>query len=897
MNTGAKWWKFDFHAHTPASFDYVNSNNITPKDWLLKCMSQKIDCVAITDHNNGEFIDKVREVYQSLNKYASYFRELYIFPGVEITVQGGVHILAILDISKTSSDIATLLGACGYTGELGQSGTCTSKSITDVIKIISESGAIAVPAHINENKGLFTKITDGNTLKTILNHPKLYVAEITDSTYINSHNNNSLPELYNSEKTNWSFIFGSDSHKLDEIGRRWTWIKMGYPSLEGLKLALLDGDLSIKRSDEYTENPNTFPALFIKNLQIKDAQYCGNGIPLEIEFSPWLNCIIGGRGSGKSTIIEFLRIVYRRTEELDFNRKLEENFYDFFRIPANREQKGVLREQTQIISNLLKDETSFLLQWSQDSSLKPILVKNTLNQFIISEGDIFSRFPIRIYSQKQIFEMANSPEALLHIIDDSPDINYPEWKEKFDQLCAEYRSIKSKIRELNTYITNEANIIGTLEDIKKKISILEKNKKSDILKKYQKTRNEKKEILAFQESIQANVDSLKNISIELITPNKKIIDDSNDAEELQKIIDKFTSLSTDYNNQLNSIKTNLISINEKFQTEISKSQWQVNTKQIKTEYASFVEELKKLGIHNPNEYDLLIQSKLNAETKLKKINYYKKNQEDLQKEADAILVKILKQRTLLTKKRKKFLDKILSNNPFIKIEIIECGNTKNLEIEFRNLINREAGFNDDISDILKKLDNNFTYDSLKKMKDTIKKINSEKTERIPRDKRFHSYIQEKMTDEMLDNLDLWFPQDAVQISYSRDNTFVPIEQGSPGQKTAAILAFILSYGNEPIILDQPEDDLDNHLITDLVVNQIRANKNRRQIIIVTHNPNIVVNGDAEKLIALDFRNGQIQISSDGCLQDRNIRKEICTIMEGGKDALKQRYRRINIEGV
>ena len=110
-----------------------------------------------------------------------------------------------------------------------------------------------------------------------------------------------------------------------------------------------------------------------------------------------------------------------------------------------------------------------------------------------------------------------------------------------------------------------------------------------------------------------------------------------------------------------------------------------------------------------------------------------------------------------------------------------------------------------------------------------------------------------------------------------------------------MLAFLLAHGEEPLILDQPEDDLDNHLIYDLVVRQIRENKLRRQIIVVTHNPNIVVNGDAEMLHALDFRQGQCVVAQSGSLQEKDMREEICRVMEGGREAFDRRYRRLGPE--
>ena len=163
-----------------------------------------------------------------------------------------------------------------------------------------------------------------------------------------------------------------------------------------------------------------------------------------------------------------------------------------------------------------------------------------------------------------------------------------------------------------------------------------------------------------------------------------------------------------------------------------------------------------------------------------------------------------------------------------------------------------------------------------------------------KDRRFVSHIQ-GLEPEKIDRILCWFPDDSLDVKYSlRDGeSFKPVEQGSPGQKTAALLAFILSYGNEPLVLDQPEDDLDNHLIYDLIVTQLREIKQKRQVLVVTHNANIVVNGDAENVIALDVRSGQTRIVTQGGLQEPSIRDEICRVMEGGKEAFDQRYKRIN----
>ena len=99
-----------------------------------------------------------------------------------------------------------------------------------------------------------------------------------------------------------------------------------------------------------------------------------------------------------------------------------------------------------------------------------------------------------------------------------------------------------------------------------------------------------------------------------------------------------------------------------------------------------------------------------------------------------------------------------------------------------------------------------------------------------------------------------------------------------------------------MILDQPEDDLDNAVVYDLIVKQIQNSRSRRQIIVVTHNPNIVVNGDADLVHELHFEGGQIHLTSSGGLEEKRTREGICTIREGGSKAFLMRYKRIRPEG-
>jgi len=219
------------------------------------------------------------------------------------------------------------------------------------------------------------------------------------------------------------------------------------------------------------------------------------------------------------------------------------------------------------------------------------------------------------------------------------------------------------------------------------------------------------------------------------------------------------------------------------------------------------------------------------------------------------------------------------------------------------MLNREeGGFDRDIDALLDELNKAGNREqAVMQLKARMHEIADSQGEAAGvQDQRFATHIRRLRENqpETLDRLDVWYPKDGLNVGYSPKGDgrgFQSIETGSPGQRTAALLAFLMSYGDDPIILDQPEDDLDNALISDLIVKQLREMKQKRQVIVVTHNSNIVVNGDAELISALSVDRGQTRHTS-GCLQDQEIRNKICDIMEGGRDAFEQRYERIHEKG-
>ena len=257
-----------------------------------------------------------------------------------------------------------------------------------------------------------------------------------------------------------------------------------------------------------------------------------------------------------------------------------------------------------------------------------------------------------------------------------------------------------------------------------------------------------------------------------------------------------------------------------------------------------------------------------------------------------------------------FLNRYLNDNDTIQIEILPLCDQYDLDSRFRSTIgktdntfvsdiydpDKETGFlyilNRELESITQNSNNNLddVFTTFDTFKSDLSNFSSGEVFTQKLNKRFIDFLT-TMNPNAFDSISSWFPEDKLKIKFYDGKKFKDVSQGSAGQKASAILSFLLSYGSEPLILDQPEDDLDNGLITSLIVSKLHKSKKERQIIVVTHNPNIVVNGDSEYVIALEEK-GQINVNASGALQESGVRKNVCEIMEGGELALQKRYKRM-----
>jgi len=934
--SGSRWWKVDLHAHTPASMCSVWHTagiKLQPEDWLRQYMSAGVDCVAVTDHNTGEWIDPLKQAYSQMKaEGATGFRELSLFPGVELTVNGGIHVLAVFDCDADASSIHALLGAVGYNGTFGSSDACSRKSLVEVIEEIAKRGALAIPAHVDDKKGLLqVKVTeegkdshesvlDPTTLRQALNSPAILAIEVVDRT-------RAKPDLFHQAKRGWPAVVGTDWHGEGGAGKppgsRFTWIKMARPSLDGLRLALLDGEIfSVLRHDEVPGggHPNRTPEDWIERIEISGAQVMGRCAPASLPFSPWMTALVGGRGTGKSTVVHLLRAALGREDEvsqLPNESEPRQTLRRFLTVPAKRGDVGGLTTDTAVSVKYIHRGSKYVVSWHGG---RPTRVEEYQEDGTLVEAasqEVLSRFPVRIFSQGQVLALADESDALLSLLDDGAGLN--ELKREIEEKTSQYLSLCARVREQRQKASDRDRILARHQDTCQKISAFEQAQHAEVLKSHKKRVQQTEFIESELRRTSRLADEIDALAPQFAATKLEdgLFDDEDAAEESalaawRSFQDAVAAASCGAAGAAKDLRKAA----DYLRGASIDGELGGRAREAAEAYRKLVEELEQRGVSDSAQYGPLLVERTSLEAALRALEELASATAELQREADACRSVLLKMRTRLQDERTHFLTQALGGNHFVRMKLIPFGTgAAAAESGFRSALGvTDERFRSEILDessdpprgCLAKLFEGVPEQYEERRVELLLRIDELQKALMATASggeesfggKFSGNLQRqyKAQPEALDRLMLWSPADHILVEYSPagdGKNFRSARLGSPGQRSAAMLAFLLAYGTEPLVLDQPEDDLDNHLIYDLIVRQLRDGKRSRQIIVVTHNPNVVVNGDAELVHAMDVLNGQCVLATTGAFQDVAVREEICRVMEGGREAFDRRFHRLS----
>jgi ABC-type lipoprotein export system ATPase subunit len=906
MAKGLWYRNIDLHVHTPASNCFLDKT-ITPEAIIQQAISVGLNAIAITDHNTATWIDRI--------KVAAKGTKLTVFPGVEITVEPGVHVLAIFPEDRTGNHITDLLAELGLGADTrdNPNAVVTSLGIQGVLAKIEDNGALAVLAHIDAKKGVWNELKgSGQTLVQLWNSEKFAAAEIVGD---------KLPPELTRDPFQYrpAFYWASDNpdkadptkHSIQGIGNRFSRFKLDDPiSWEGLRHCFQDPDVRIQRGEKGAIN---FKHPVLERITIDGGFLTGLDINL---LTPNLNAIIGGRGTGKSSLLELIRYAF------DIDAKTEAN---------GRQAKEMINSERIFppgslitIYFTLTDGTKYRVE--RRAKQQPMVYRVDGEEPIdVKPSELC---PLQVYGQKEIYEISKNPSFQLNLLDNYIADDLKPLKQQEIEILRLLRDNAVEILHLDEDIASAQEWLSRLGGIKEELRRMERNdfvKKIEQKKFYDQeqhlinqTEGELEHLLddidGFIETHHLDADQLVQSSLEL--PNHDLFET---LSQLLKAID------FDLTKSLHQLSTRVAK--KWSEANPQRTGWKTAYETQERTYQELLKEFQ--GSEDADRYIQLLKRKtelqerdrevkrqkskvvnlhLTRDQLLNQLRTIRRNKYDIRSTKAEELTKALNKKVRITvypqgnrEPYKEYLQGLLSGlnvrNPYkedlaqAEAEIPERepqrpttinGETTYLvpriphyfdPIDLAHAISIEQTRSDEGESILK---NNFKIDSDGMLRNIAGLTQNQ--------------LYELETHEIED-----LPIIELQLA-SGDLGYRELGTLSVGQRCTALLSLVLLESPAPLVIDQPEDDLDNQFIFDQIVATLRSEKEKRQFIIATHNANIPVSGDAELIIVLhaDVSHGAIKEDGMGSIDNEAIKQSVELLLEGGEAAFKIRKEKYGI---
>ncbi len=856
FQNGSAWVRADFHMHTEADkeFSYQPGNTSFSTDFIAALKAANIRVAIIANHNKFD-----RDEFKALAKAAKK-EEILILPGLELSVKdgsNGIHMLVVfkndwITNTENTNYIQSFLnvafaGQANFENENGRSNHDLNETIRELDKFGRDY--FLVCAHVEANNGLWGGLSGGrlgelgkseNFRERCLGFQKVKTNDkrVQVKTW--------LGDWYPAE------LEGCDCKSIEDIGKgKQVFLKIGAFTFEAVKFALLD------QANRVSSQPAKIEHSYLKRVAFEGDKLNGRAI----DFSPELNTFIGIRGSGKSTILEALRYA------LDI---------DFGKNAADREYKEGS------IKNALGSGGKITLT-AVDRHKQEYEVRRILGE----QPDVY----VTGHLQPGI----NIRETVIHkpIYFGQKDLS--NTGQGFENDLVE-KLVGERLIEIRQAITHQRQIVVELTRRLEKLSdVGEKEKEYQAKIQDAEFRLKTYKAHGVEEKLQKQVDyeqdsrTLKDLSafvagylLELEDFIARYSDDyasrsSYTSKENSEFFTEVFRIFDRVNNgfkEISKIAGQTKIAAAELREEVKKFDGIKNT--LKEQFAEVArklsDELKSSGVTaiEPNEFLKLRKTIENGKQILAALGKEKEQRSTLQNQLLAALTALNEQWHEEFKMIKQQLDLINEQETALQIEIEYKGDKaaflKFIKEMFRGSKLRET--------TLVELTNGFAdgpaiYRELDKAKGVVG--NSSAT--------FEEYFQQNIS-----ALLTWQVPNGYTIKYHGKQ----LKNHSLGQRASALILFVLSQrDNDVVIIDQPEDDLDNQTIYEDVIKLVRKLKPKTQFIFATHNPNIPVLGDAEQIIACSYEQESIQ-TKVGSIDSPVIQEAIVNIMEGGSEAFERR---------
>jgi energy-coupling factor transporter ATP-binding protein EcfA2 len=833
---------------------------------IAACKAKEVEVIAVTDHYRIRSAERlIREATDA---------GLHVFPGFEASTSDGIHFLCIFEKGRPASEIERLIGNCGIYDESKPSPIGSLNSVELLTECQERWNGLCIAAHAISDSGILHSL-QGQPRMEAWRHPGLLACSIAGSVPLTPQDKRPILENKNphyKRSRRVTVLNSQDVSAPEDLDNAATtcWIKMSEVSLRGLRLAFLDQESRVRlAADPAPEEHAEFLALGWQGGFL-------DGVGLH--FNENLNALVGGRGTGKSTIIESVRFVLNA-------QPLGED--------AARQHKG-------FIESVLKSGTTVsLLVRSHHPSKSTYLIERTVaGQQMVKDaaGKVLKLLPrdvlpqSEVYGQHEISELAREPAKLTRLLERfvARDPNLATRKadlrkrllESREQLLAAHREIKhldESLAKLPALQETQRRFVesGVADRLREQALLV---KEEAILKSAEGKIKPVKEAISGLASISLKLSELDDEEAKALPGYQTLL----------KAGDVLTKLSREIGDVRAAADMAVAGAASAMLS--ARTEWTVRQQAAQQAYETLLRELQREKIDG--------QEFISLESQIAYLRPLQQDRSSLLKRLDALEAA---RRSLLadwedTKSREfreiasaaKKVDRELGGR--VSVEVKFGANRQPLERLLRTLQGRLAEAID-VLDGTESLSLSELAASCRKGRDAILQKLA-----MPRQQ---AEILASAGEEfcmLIEELDLEATT-TIRLNIAaegRPPVWKALNELSTGQKATAVLLLLLLESDGPLVVDQPEDDLDNRFITEGIVPTMRVEKRRRQFIFATHNANIPVLGDAELIVGLtangEAASGRASIlpTHMASIDAEPVKELVEEILEGGKVAFETR---------
>lgn len=840
---------------------------------IQKAVELKIQVLALTDHNHVGAVDKIRSVATQ--------QGIYFFPGFEISSREGIHLLCIYPLDTSVEKLNRYLGEFGIR-ETDPSATNSQKTFSEILRIVVEQNGITIAAHVSGNNGLFN-VLDGQARISAWLDPNLHAIQIPGKIddlpngirqIVRNQNPDYRRELVRAPDLAIAVINAKDIVQPDDLAdpSATCWIKMFHISIEGLRQAFLDPASRIRlNTDPEPEEHSELVALSWQGGFLDETL---------IHFNENLNVLIGGRGTGKSTVIESIR----------------------YALGLEALGEDIQKAHTGIIKDVLQSGTKItLLVKSHRPATREYLIERTVpNPPVVRDinGAVLSLAPpdiipqIEVYGQHEISEIAKSSDKLTGFIERFVK-HPPELMQHKKELTQRLKSSRERIIKIQTELAQIEEQLAMLPRLEETLKQFREAGLEDKLKEQSLLVREERILKTASERIILLKDSLDQLRKELpldrtfISP--KALEDLPGKDILSEIDNILAQLSQKLSDRTAEMEQEMAQALAALQTV--RQQWEKRKIAVQQEYETILRELQRSRI-NGEEF-IQLRRQIEALRPLKeRQSVLQKNLQDEETHRRNLLV------DWEEAKRKEFeqidgVARVLSRQLADLVQV-KVNYAKKREPLIQYLRGKIRGRLSEAIDRLRE----FEQFSLQEFAKACQEGREALVQRFGIIMSQAETIATAPAEVIMELQELELgPETIVKLNIAGENQtpiWQRLEDLSTGQKATALLFLLLLKSDAPLVIDQPEDDLDNRFITEGIVPKMRKEKRQRQFIFSTHNANIPVLGDAELILGLSVTSeggqlkGKIEPDHMGAIDASSVRAMVEEVLEGGREAFKLR---------